>query len=384
MNKSDSNDKNKKISIKHRPVAREDIFADKGQDPHVPKNLYVTPKKKKFPPWLIPLIIIVVLLLAVFVLLPALLTDSDPQETAVTEQPVVTEAVIPKAGVGDRAVIKRTSAFVFATADKSSPLVSELLLNESVVIIDTSRKDWLGVEFADGLTGYVERSALTADTSSLSMENVVMKVVVRDPFKRVMSHARGGTLLVEAPMGAVLYADYHNSGLVRVKLPEGEPGWMNTQGVFLLGADEDLTLADDFGQSFIFTAVAFENTAYIPGGQTGHGISTAGAVRLSALLNGLELPRTAEQLMTVGESVDLPNASVQPAIMYLRPGDLVFFHEKADDQTLDLMALCLNEGRLLLSLNNKATMQIVESDSNTALELSDRIMSVRRLDEMSE
>ena len=48
-----------------------------------------------------------------------------------------------------------------------------------------------------------------------------MKVIIRDPFKRVMSHARGGTLLIEAPMGTVLYADYHNSGLVRVRLPEG-------------------------------------------------------------------------------------------------------------------------------------------------------------------
>ena len=383
MNKTEPKDKNKKISIKHRPVAKEDIFVDKGHDPHLSKKLYVTPKKKILPPWLIPLIVIILLLLAVFVLLPALLTDRGQELPTETTDPLPSETRLPLAGPGDRAVVKISSVFAFAEADKTSPHVSELLLNESVVITDTSRKDWLGVQLVDGLSAYVERSALTADTSSLSQEDVVMKVIVRDSFKRVMSHSRGGTLLVEAPMGTVLYADYHNSGLVRVKLPEGQLGWMNTQGVFLLEADGDLPLADDFRQSFISTIVAFENSAYIPGGQTRHGISIAGAVRLAAFLNGLDLPATPEQLMQVGESVSLPDTSAQPAIRYLRPGDLVFFHKKADDKTFDLMAVVINEDRLLLSLNNKATMQIIDFNSKIALELSERIMEVRRLEEMS-
>ncbi len=384
MKKADSNDPNKKISLKRRPGAREDIFVDKGQDPHVPKNLYVTPKKRRLPPWLIPLTIIVLLLLAVFVLLPALLSDVKVNEPTATEPPNVTEPAIPHAGVGDRAVLKRTSAFVFEEPDKTSPHICELLLNEELVIRDTSRRDWLGVELADGLSGYVERDALTADTSSLQREDAVMKIIVRDSFKRVMSHARGGTLLIEAPMGAVLYADYHNSGLVRVKLPEGELGWMNTQGVFLLEVDQELPLSDDFAQSFVSTAIAFENAAHVPGGQTRRGVSTAGIVRLAAFLNGLELPRTAEQLLNVGTAVDLPQTSAQPAIMYLRPGDLVFFHEKADAQSLDRMALCLNEDRLLLSLHNKASMQLIDFDSREALNLSERIMEVRRLDPENE
>ena len=329
------------------------------------------------------MIVIILLLLAVFVLLPALLTDRGQELPTETTDPLPSETRLPLAGPGDRAVVKISSVFAFAEADKTSPHVSELLLNESVVITDTSRKDWLGVQLADGLSAYVERSALTADTSSLSQEDVVMKVIVRDSFKRVMSHSRGGTLLVEAPMGTVLYADYHNCGLVRVKLPEGQLGWMNTQGVFLLEADGDLPLADDFRQSFISAIVAFENSAYIPGGQTRQGISTAGAVRLAAFLNGLDLPATPEQLMQVGESVSLPDTSAQPAIRYLRPGDLVFFHKKADDKTFDLMAVVINEDRLLLSLNNKATMQIIDFNSKIALELSERIMEVRRLEEMS-
>ena len=384
MNKTDSPDKNKKLSIKHRPVAKEDIFVNKGHDPHLPKKLYVRPKKKILPPWLIPLIIIILLLLAVFVLLPALLADRDREVPTETTAPLPSETGLPAAGAGDRAVVKCSSVFVFAGPDKTSRHVTELLLNESVVITDTSYRDWLGVQLADGQSAYVERTALTADTSSLSADDAVMKVIIRDPFKRVMSHARGGTLLLEAPMGTILYADYHNSGLVRVKLPEGQLGWMNTQGVFLLEADADLPLADDFRQSFISTVVAFENSAYIPGGQTRSGISTAGAVRLAAFLNGLDLPGTPEQLMQTGESVSLPNTSAQPAIKYLRPGDLVFFHKKADQQTLDLMALVLNEDRLLLRLNNKATMQIISFDSSAALELSERIMEVRRLEEMSD
>lgn len=379
MKKADSHDPKNKISLKKRPGAREDIFVDKGQDPHVPKNLYVTPKKKRLPPWLIPLSIIVLLLLAVFVLLPALLSDVDVNEPIATEPPTVTEPEIPHAGQGDRAVLKRTSAFLFEEPDKASPHICELLLNEELVIRDTSRRDWLGVELADGISGYVERDALTADTSSLQEENAVMKVIIRDPFKRVMSHARGGTLLIEAPMGTVLYADYHNSGLVRVRLPEGEQGWMNTQGVFLLEVDQDLPLSEDFAQSFISTAIAFENSPHVPGGQTRRGVSTAGIVRLSAFLNGLELPRTVDQLMNVGTAVNLPQTSAQPAIIYLRPGDLVFFHKKSDAGSLDRMALCLNEDRLLLSLHNKSSMQLIDFDSREALELSERIMEVRRL-----
>ena len=85
-----------------------------------------------------------------------------------------------------------------------------------------------------------------------------MKLVIRTPFKRVMTHARSGSLLVEAPMGAILYADYRKGDLLRVKLPDDQVGWVNAAGLMLLEPHEEIT-PDQFYEQFSSALMAFYN-----------------------------------------------------------------------------------------------------------------------------
>lgn len=370
---SDTKEK-KKIRLPHRPAADEDLFRDIERPDVMQRDIYVQPKQKRLPPWLIPLCIVAVIVGGLFFLVPSLGSRVDKVKPE-NERPV-TPSSLPN---GDIGVVSASSAFVYDGRSKDAAILTEVLLNETLTITDTSDRTRLGVELADGMRGYVNRRAVTPDQTSVSRRGAVIKVMIRDPFKRVMSHAGSGSVLTEAPMGAVFYADYHKGSLVRIKLPGGEHGWMSTDGVFLIGLDSPIEKPDDFARSLASTAIFFANKPYVPQGQTARGISPEGAIRIAARLNGVELPRSAEAMSQVGEAVTLPSGTPQyPSIRYLKEGDIVFFRSTDGTEPIAMAGICVSDRRLLTAEHNRDTLQLVDLTSDLAADLSDRITTVRR------
>ena len=348
------------------------------EETHRKKPIYVGARKRRVPPWAVAITVFVTLMLGLFLIVPKVVEQDRIHPTVVA--PTVTEPTEPVEPSGQlTAVVKVSFAPLFASTELRADRVAELLLNEPVTMLDTSHRKMIKVRTSDGTVGFVSRDQLSADVESISASGTVMKLVIRTPFKRVMTHARSGSLLVEAPMGAILYADYRKGDLLRVKLPDDQVGWVNAAGLMLLEPHEEIT-PDQFHEQFSSALMAFYNRPLVPGGVTTQGISPEGAIFIAARLNGVELPRTLDMLARKGENVALKtDAEGNKDLKALSVGDLLFFHRLSDPAELESVAVRVDDGQLLVAFPNRQTLQLIDIESKQAQQLALRVTAVRRL-----
>ena len=342
------------------------------------KPIYVGARKRRVPPWAVAIAVFVTLMLGLFLIVPKVVEQDRIHPTVVA--PTVTGPTEPVEPTGQlTAVVKVSFAPLFASTELRADRVAELLLNEPVTMLDTSHRKMIKVRTSDGTVGFVSRDQLSADVESISASGAVMKLVIRTPFKRVMTHARSGSLLVEAPMGAILYADYRKGDLLRVKLPDDQVGWVNAAGLMLLEPHEEIT-PDQFHEQFSSALMAFYNRPLVPGGVTTQGISPEGAIFIAARLNGVELPRTLDMLARKGENVALKtDAEGNKDLNALSVGDLLFFHRLSDPAELESVAVRVDDDQLLVAFPNRQTLQLIDIESKQAQQLALRVTAVRRL-----
>jgi hypothetical protein len=342
------------------------------------KPIYVGARKRRVPPWAVAIAVFVTLMLGLFLIVPKVVEQDRIHPTVVA--PTVTGPTEPVEPTGQlTAVVKVSFAPLFASTELRAARVAEVLLNEPVTMLDTSHRKMIKVRTSDGTVGFVSRDQLSADVESISASGAVMKLVIRTPFKRVMTHARSGSLLVEAPMGAILYADYRKGDLLRVKLPDDQVGWVNAAGLMLLEPHEEIT-PDQFYEQFSSALMAFYNRPLVPGGVTTQGISPEGAIFIAARLNGVELPRTLDMLARKGENVALKtDAEGNKDLKALSVGDLLFFHRLSDPAELESVAVLVDDDQLLVAFPNRQTLQLIDIESKQAQQLALRVTAVRRL-----
>jgi hypothetical protein len=348
------------------------------EETHRKKPIYVGARKRRVPPWAVAIAVFVTLMLGLFLIVPKVVEQDRIHPTVVA--PTVTGPTEPVEPTGQlTAVVKVSFAPLFASTELRAARVAELLLNEPVTMLDTSHRKMIKVRTSDGTVGFVSRDQLSADVESISASGAVMKLVIRTPFKRVMTHARSGSLLVEAPMGAILYADYRKGDLLRVKLPDDQVGWVNAAGLMLLEPHEEIT-PDQFHEQFSSALMAFYNRPLVPGGVTTQGISPEGAIFIAARLNGVELPRTLDMLARKGENVALKtDAEGNKDLNALSVGDLLFFHRLSDPAELESVAVRVDDDQLLVAFPNRQTLQLIDIESKQAQQLALRVTAVRRL-----
>ncbi|NMB29234.1 MAG: C40 family peptidase [Clostridiaceae bacterium] len=351
---------------------------ESAEETHRKKPVYVGARRRRIPPWAVAMTVFVTLMLGLFLIVPKVVERNHVHPTVVA--PTVTGPTEPVEPPGQlTAVVKVSFAPLFDSTESRAARVAELLLNEPVTMLDTSHRTMIKVRTSDGTVGFVSRDQLSADVESISATGAVMKLVVRTPFKRVMTHARSGSLLVEAPMGTILYADYRKGDLLRVKLPDDQVGWVNATGLLLLDPLEEI-MSDQFHEQFSSALMAFYNRPLVPGGVTTRGISPEGAVFIAAKLNGLELPRTLDKLVLIGENVALKtDAEGNKDLNALSVGDLLFFHRLSDPSVLESVAVRVDDGQLLVAFPNRQTLQLIDIESKQAQELALRVTAVRRL-----
>jgi hypothetical protein len=374
---SEAKTSQERITIRRGPSYVPGLL-EPAEETHRKKPIYVGARKRRVPPWAVAIAVFVTLMLGLFLIVPKVVEQDRIHPTVVA--PTVTGPTEPVEPTGQlTAVVKVSFAPLFASTELRAARVAELLLNEPVTMLDTSHRKMIKVRTSDGTVGFVSRDQLSADVESISASGAVMKLVIRTPFKRVMTHARSGSLLVEAPMGAILYADYRKGDLLRVKLPDDQVGWVNAAGLMLLEPHEEIT-PDQFYEQFSSALMAFYNRPLVPGGVTTQGISPEGAIFIAARLNGVELPRTLDMLARKGENVALKtDAEGNKDLKALSVGDLLFFHRLSDPAELESVAVRVDDDQLLVAFPNRQTLQLIDIESKQAQQLALRVTAVRRL-----
>ena len=330
---------------KHWPIYRE--------------NVYVDSKQRRLPYWAVPLISLLAIIVVVFYLAPTIsrrvinLThnrDNEGQQ-------------ISRSLNDMNRVVASPTADLYETADLKARRLTQVLYNEPVKLFDVATTyGFRQVQLSDGMTGYMRESDLSTYLDAAEPALAVNKLVVATGSKRVMSHAKTGTLVVEVMMGTVLYSDYRGDGISRVLLPSGGSGWISDDGLIILPPDGQVQPVENGARYFTTTALSFLNVTLLNRGMTIHGASIPGIARVSAAVNGVTLPRMIEGQMTSGTPVSLERDPDTQRVKYdiIKPGDLLFFGQTPDATEPYKMAICIAENSLLVENQGRSSIRLLD------------------------
>lgn len=382
------------------------------------KGIYVEKPERRLPAWFIPMIALLLILAIIFWAAPTAFSrlqlaigrsDQDPDEVKLLYGPEIW-------------AVRKPVADVFLQDDLKSNRITQVLYNEPVTVSDQETQwGFYKVRLQDGMSGFMLADDLADSRASLEPANAQHKVVVITSSKRIMSHARSGTMLAEVMMGTQLFADYRGDGILRVRMPDGQFGWMSEDGLVVMNPDEQIKAAPDGARYFCSSVMAFHHVTVLEEGQSMAGVSMAGAVRIAALVNGVQLPRRLAAQSYAGEDVtflrttqesgshdteadtdatdgndvgsdndslssdeetdgsdNVPSTTANvPDLTLLQPGDLVFVDDAANPgQPVD-MAIVMENGQFLMAPSSKTSIELVDPDRIP--DWTSRIIRVRRL-----
>lgn len=209
-------------------------------------------------------------------------------------------------------IVRDTVAGVYAAPEANAEMVTQVIMGERLAVRQRSG-DWLQVSVPDGYTGWVR----AGDTIPYlygkgPLDGVSRKVLVAVPVAGVTSRP-GGPSVARVAMGSELGLLGGEKGWYRVKLPAAI-GWIKADAGRVFperAAPPRGTRAD-----ILATATKFLGVPYVWGGTTALGIDCSGFTYRVYQVNGVRLPRDADQQFAA------PGAR---AVNEPTPGDLVFF-----------------------------------------------------------
>lgn len=190
--------------------------------------------------------------------------------------------------------------------DKSygSETVTQGILGEQVEILEHLPL-FSKIKQHDGYISWISTDQLTMEEPPSGNP-----LLVRSHFIGIRKEpSENAELIRDAVIGSKLIADDENGGWTRVILPDGQPGWVETEhfGSFPEAAPENI----------LQLAREFLGYQYVWGGRTPKGFDCSGFVQTTYGLHGLALTRDAWQQQEHYQiSTDLYDAM---------PGDLLFF-----------------------------------------------------------
>lgn len=256
----------------------------------------------------------------------------------------------------------------------SSDRITQVLYNEPVVLIETADDRYSLVRTSDGIEGYMLTSDFTDDTTSIEPDLHEYMLVVSDTSKNVMTHASQGTLITQVMTNTVLYADVKRDGVYQVSLPGGESGWIGSSGVIEIDPRGSIEVVSS--RYFVSSALSFVNATYMENGIVKQGMSMNGLIYVCSCVNGINMPRTMEEQMEMGNEVPLEYDAVTGELMIesIIPGDLVFIESNNGGYEA---ALCTDIGTILMVSDARTTIRLREFTADS--DIASHIICVRRV-----
>ncbi|HUI09323.1 MAG TPA: C40 family peptidase [Bacteroidota bacterium] len=174
------------------------------------------------------------------------------------------------------------------------------------------------------------------------------------------SKAKSAQPVSDVVAGAILASLGVEGGWWNVEYPDGRRGFLPRDEAEAL--DAWLAGAHDTPDRIIATARRFFGVPYLWGGTSSKGMDCSGFAKTVYYLNGVLLPRDADQQAQVGDPVEIPKGKLN-----LEPGDLLFFgkHASADSAAkVTHVAISLGGARFIHSSVDVHVNSLDPSDSD--------------------
>ena len=237
--------------------------------------------------------------------------------------------VLPEKKLGDKiyGIIDVSVASLRTKPEQAAELATQALLGSRVKILKELRS-WDLVQTPDKYIAWMESGNLEKlNKSQLNNWDSSKRIIYTKEYGTCFSKEDVHSIPVSDLVAGNLFKEINrDNNFVKVEFPDKRIGyipdnecedfnsWLNTRHIN--------------AENIISTAKKLMGTPYLWGGTSTKLMDCSGFTRTVFFLNGILLPRDASQQVNVGLAVDTKNG-----FSNLKPGDLLFFGEKATAKT---------------------------------------------------
>jgi hypothetical protein len=235
------------------------------------------------------------------------------------------------------AVVTKPVTDLHAMTNARSERVTQVILGTPLVV-GKGRKNWLWVTTPDAYKGWIEGSAIRrlklhepryATRGQIALVTSNVGVVYLERFGEPRES-------LTVTLGTRLELVAEESHRFRVRLPDRRLGWVTKECVVVRDGEFQYPLTSR--RRVVETSKRFLGVPYLWGGTTPLGFDCSGMVQLTFNLNGVNLPRDADQQFQIGRPIGVDD---------LEPADLLFFSNKSSGITH--VGIFIGDGKFLHS-----------------------------------
>jgi len=233
------------------------------------------------------------------------------------------------------AVVTKPIVDVHAKPNVRSERVSQVILGTPLVV-GREKDKWLWVTGPDAYRGWIDATAVRRLKRGQVRYASRGRIVIVTSNTAVVYLERFGEPreTIHAPITTRISLLEVEPFRFRVRLPDGRPGWVRREEGEVRDGSFRYPLTSR--RMVVETARRFLGVPYLWGGTTPLGFDCSGLVQLTFAMNGVGLPRDADQQYTLGRPVGAE---------HLLPGDLMFFSRKSSGITH--VGICVGDGKFL-------------------------------------
>lgn len=202
----------------------------------------------------------------------------------------------------------------------SSPLVTQALMGTVVTVIKTI-KDWTRIQLPDGYIGWISETVMFLSENAYQKFISMPKVIVTALYEWVYSSIEMDSTVSDTVIGNTFVVIDVFDTCYKVVYPDHRTGFINKQSAQTL--QEWLKSRNVTEQTIIKTAKFLTGIPYLWGGTSSKAVDCSGLAWLVYYLNGILLPRDADQQALIGKEI-----VTDTEFTHVLPGDLLFFGRK--------------------------------------------------------
>ncbi len=285
--------------------------------------------------------------------------------------------VLPEEELGNKtyALVKLSVCNIRSKPEHSAELSTQSTMGTPLKVLK-KQGSWYLVQTPDEYLGWVDSEGIYRFTKEELREwNSKEKIIFTDLYGLIYADKTQKETISDVVATNLMILEKEERNFYKIKLPNGNTGYVKKKQAKKFSKWlEDLTYNPE---SVIESAKKFMGFPYLWGGTSIKGIDCSGFMRTIFLINGLILPRDADQQSKVGVEVPLDDDLSQ-----LKKGDLIFFGKKADELGPEKIThVGIYIGNKLL-LHSSGYVKIDTFDVNNPEfnnELFSRIVKVKRI-----
>jgi gamma-D-glutamyl-L-lysine dipeptidyl-peptidase len=203
---------------------------------------------------------------------------------------------------------------IFKNPSHAAELGTQALLGTPVRILKKEGL-WSYVCLPEGYLGWTDNKLAAMNAASFEAWATSRKIIITTDSAQVLRvPGVAGERVSDIVAGCILSIIRELDDFFEAGYPDGRRGYVRRDDAAYL--DTWLKRAEPSGVSVATTAQRFYGAPYFWGGTSPKALDCSGLVRMSFFLNGILLPRDADQQALAGDHVSRQE---------LQPGDLVFF-----------------------------------------------------------